>query len=1110
MERKTLFNDGWSCAVLDHEDKALLLSSAQKASYEEVRVPHDALIKDTKNLYRDCVIWYRKTLGFTPKKDRRYLIYFEGVYMDSTVYVNDEKIGDWAYGYTSFFFEITDRISSPEDVIRVRINHRSPNTRWYGGPGINRNVFLYEVPKSFLTPDGLYIHTEKERDTWNLYVSNTLSTVGTEKDGKFEMSAELSDVKGKSVYRSGKLPAGTILIEGLHNIREWDITDPYLYSVKVCLYLNGKLCDSTESRFGFRMTKYTSDRGFFLNDRHVKLNGMCLHTDGGCIGMAFHRDLALRQILLMKKMGANAIRFAHNPPAPEFLDLCDEYGMLVLDEAYDCWKNPKTEFDYARFFEDWYEKDMRSFVRRDRNHPSVIMWSIGNEIYDTHKDAEEGIKTMEALIRVVKEEDPYENARATLCSNYIPWENTQKAADVIKLIGYNYAERLYEEHHKAHPDWIIFGSETGSIVQSRNVYHFPVSRTLLADEDGQCSSLGNSVTSWGARNHDFCITTERDTPFSLGQFLWTGIDYLGEPTPYHTKNSYFGLADTACFPKDAYYLYQSEWTDAKDNPVIHIMPYWDFNEGELIDVRVCSNADTVELFLNDESLGKKRIDHKHGKSLYADYSVSYEKGVLKAVGYDIDENVLCETKQCSFGEVTDLRISQSSFTVKEGEDRLFFAEISGIDSKGNEVKNGSRRVKVKVTGPGYVAGLDNGDSTDYDLFQADTRRMFNGKLLAVIRSSGKAGKIRVEASLDEEDITVRKVYLSVEEDEDTILTPEHNDIRVFAKVSPQEAKDFTIEYQITNETGVPITNAKVIKEDETGVIIRAGSDCEMKLRALSKDKDGKVVSISSLSFTASGFGTHIFDPYEFISASLCTKADETLGNGNENGVCTQDNTDSWFAFENVDFGSGADTVSLPVFELQNIPFEVIFWDGIPLSEEGRIIGRGIYDLPSMWNTYQAKSFTLSERMKGIRTFGIEIKDHKAHIRGFQFERKSFAFELNIASDADEIYGDTYTLTEDAVNGIGNNVSLKYGNMDFGSEGAGSVTIEGHTDMENNTIHILFEGEEGSKREIIEFAGSEKTVERKFEINRVKGNTDVTFLFLPGCDFDFRSFRFGAD
>ncbi|MBR4768320.1 MAG: DUF4982 domain-containing protein, partial [Lachnospiraceae bacterium] len=663
---------------------------------------------------------------------------------------------------------------------------------------------------------------------------------------------------------------------------------------------------------------------------------------------------------------------------------------------------------------------------------------------------------------------------------------------------------------KEHPDWIIFGSETGSIVQSRNVYHFPLSRTLLADDDGQCSSLGNSVTSWGARNHDFCITTERDTDFSLGQFLWSGIDYLGEPTPYHTKNSYFGLADTALFPKDAYYLYQSEWTNVRENPVIHIMPYWDFNEGELIDVRVCSNADEVELFLNEESLGKKKIDHKNGKSLYADYSVFYEKGELRAVGYDPEGNVLCETTQSSFGEVSSLSLSGSEFKVKEGEDRLFFTAITALDSEGHEVKNANRRVKVKVSGPGFLAGLDNGDSTDYDNYTDDSRRLFNGKLLAVVRSNGKAGKIRVEASLDDSDIPVRKVYLSVGEDEDTILTPEHNDIRVNCTVCPPEAKDLSIEYQITNETGVPITNATVIKEDQDALTVHALSDCEMKLRALCKDKDGKVLSVSSLSFTASGFGRHIFDPYGFISASLCTKADDTLGNGNENGVCTQDLTDSWFAFENVDFGSGSDTVSVPVFELQNKPFEIIFWDGIPLSKEGHIIGRGIYDLPSVWNTYQAKTFKLSEKLKGIRTFGIEIKDHKAHVKGFRFEEQTIAFLENRASDADEIYGDTYELTDEAVCGIGNNVSLKFKYMDFGKQGTGHIIINGHTDMENNSIHILFEGEEGSSHQIVEFAGSEGYTERRLSLEDVRGKNEVTFLFLPGCDFDFKTFRFESN
>ena len=291
------------------------------------------------------------------------------------------------------------------------------------------------------------------------------------------------------------------------------------------------------------------------------------------------------------------------------------------------WERAKTEYDYARFFRKWHARDVESWIRRDRNHACIIMWSIGNEIYDTHAD-KKALSITEDLKTLVEKFDPMKNARVTLASNYMPWEGAQKCADIYKTVGYNYAERCYEEHHSKHPDWVIYGSETASLVMSRGVYHFPLSQGTLAEEDGQCSSLGNSFTSWGGHSYEEVAGIDRDIPYSMGQFLWSGFDYIGEPTPYHSKNSYFGQIDTAGFGKDAFYFWQSVWTDPAKAPMIHIIPcYWDFNEGQIIDVRVVSNLDHVELFLNGKSLGKKELTHRPGSGLdlIANYSVPYEK-----------------------------------------------------------------------------------------------------------------------------------------------------------------------------------------------------------------------------------------------------------------------------------------------------------------------------------------------------------------------------------------------------------------------------------------------------------------------------------------------------
>ena len=348
-----------------------------------------------------------------------------------------------------------------------------------------------------------------------------------------------------------------------------------------------------------------------LNGKKIKLNGVCEHHDLGALGAAFNKAALKRRFVILKEMGVNAVRTAHNMPAVELMELADEMGILIVSEAFDMWEKSKTPYDYARFFKEWAHIDVKSWVMRDRNHPSLLMWSIGNEIYDTHA-GERGQEVTKMLMDYVLKYDPRENAKVTIGSNFMPWENAQKCADIVKVAGYNYAEKYYKKHHEEHQDWIIYGSETASIVQSRGIYHFPFEKSILADDDEQCSALGNSTTSWGAKSAEACIIAERDTPFSLGQFIWTGFDYIGEPTPYHTKNSYFGQIDTATFKKDSYYIYQAEWTDYKTKPMVHIFPYWDFNKGQMIDVRVCSNACKIELQLNGITIGTHVIDHEHG------------------------------------------------------------------------------------------------------------------------------------------------------------------------------------------------------------------------------------------------------------------------------------------------------------------------------------------------------------------------------------------------------------------------------------------------------------------------------------------------------------------
>lgn len=782
---KRLFNGGWSfwCGEPD-----LDVSEAGKhlTEFQKVDLPHDWLIADAKNLYRDGCGFYRKIFSMQPKENKRYSLIFEGVYMDTTIWVNEQQAGEWKYGYSTFEIDLTPFVKAGENEILVSVNFRSPNSRWYSGAGIYRDVWFRETPETYIRENGVYIHTEacgekegKEPDfllyadteivgdAWD-EVRHTLYAkreAPPEIELPFELllgdEMELVEEASPEETYAGSERADFCLSETIifHNTNKntniyrvksprcWDVEHPHLYILKTGLWKDGEIIQEEYSQIGFRSIAFDPEQGFLLNGRRVKLNGVCEHHDLGALGAAFHRAAMARKFRILKEMGVNALRGTHNMTAPAVVELADQMGILMISEAFDMWERSKTTYDYARFFKEWSERDVESWVMRDRNHPCIIMFSIGNEIYDTHVDAH-GREITVRLRDLVKKYDYRRNAGITIGSNYMPWENAQLCADEVKLAGYNYGEKYYEEHHKAHPDWVIYGSETSSIVQSRGIYHFPLRASILTEDDEQCSSLGNSPTSWGAKSMERCVCEDRDMDFSMGQFLWTGFDYIGEPTPYHTKNSYFGQVDTAGFPKDAYYVWQSAWTDYRKAPMIHIFSYWDFNEGQSIDIRVCSNAPFVELFCNGKSCGRQQLTHEKGSGhhIIADYSLPYEKGVLYAVAYDEEGNVTARETKASFGNSAEIVLRASGrAAVANGRD-LFFVEIGTRDENENVVENAVDRVTVQVEGAGHLVGLDNGDSTDEDSYKGNSRRLFSGKLLAIIETGTIPGAVRIRVS----------------------------------------------------------------------------------------------------------------------------------------------------------------------------------------------------------------------------------------------------------------------------------------------------------------------------------------------------------------------------
>lgn len=1184
MNTKQLINDNWKFAYSDLSHS--IWDMMENISPTPVELPHDWLIYDTNNLYLSSRGWYFRELFVNDLEDKKFILQFEGIYMNCTIYVNKAMAGEWKYGYSTFEIDITDYLTIGKNRIDVEVIYESPNSRWYSGAGIYRNVWLLTLPNVHIPVGGIYVSAKKQADNrpdcWRTEIDTELSlplgisidTINVkhaiiDKDGTVmkmfndellqhpvdNTHLGLNDEENQNLCINKQ-----ILFIGSPNL--WDIESPYVYTLKTELLYNGCVIQTELISFGFRTMEFIPDKGFIFNGRLLKMQGVCQHHDLGCLGAAVNKQALRRQFLLLREMGVNAIRTSHNMPAVELMELADEMGFLIVSEGFDMWERKKTTYDYARFFNEWVEKDVRSWIRRDRNHPSICMWSIGNEIYDTHAD-EQGQIITRMLMEQVLTHDPKKNGVVTIGSNYMPWENAQKCADIVKIAGYNYAESYYDKHHALHPDWVIYGSETSSVVQSRSIYHFPLSSSLLSDDDEQCSSLGNSQTSWGAKSTECCIIDDRDTKYSLGQFLWSGFDYIGEPTPYSTKNSYFGQLDTAGFKKDSFYIYQAEWTNYKDKPMVHIFPYWDFSPGQLIDVRVCSNAERIELFFNDESLGDFIIDHAHGKKLIGEWQIPYSKGTLKALAYDEAGNVIASDVRTSFGDAKTLTIStDKEYLLADGQD-LIFAEISVVDDNKVPVENANNRVEVCVTGAARLIGLDNGDSTDYDQYKGTSRRLFGGKLLAVIAAKLEPGDIYVDISSPNLDpvkikltalpckkpegidaftknsqsphkyeIPVRKIELT--SSSGNHLNNELDEITINATLFPKDSTYTDITWRVTNEAGID-SNLAIIKPDGLSAVIKALGDGKVVVRCCCNNGSNKIRLISQLEFYIDGMGTALMNPYEFICGGLYTYSNLPMTNGNDRGVATLRDGKSHVCYEGLDFGEyGSDEITIPIFNLDSEELPIEIWEGIPNNEaipssemiasnevipsnegipssEGRRLCTVIYHKVSKWNTYQEETYILPKRLTGITTLSF-VLSRKVHIKGFIFKKLIKAYMRLYATECSQIYGDAFNITKNAIEdnsitGIGNNVSVVFDNMDFSDEGFKSLIICGNSPIDKNTIHISFSGLEGESRQLIEFLHTDGYEERKFMLENVKGCSKVTFIFLPGSNFDFKWFMF---
>lgn len=1105
---KTLFNAGWQFAKTDIGAE---LSDVPSLSFAPVDIPHDWLIYDSNNLYEPSFGFYRNSVQYNGAGSVR--LYFEGVYMDCTVYVNGAAAAENKYGYSSFEADITEHLHSGSNEVTVLVRHNAPNSRWYSGAGIFRNVWLIETEKDYLVTDGVYFSAQRVSDGWECSVT-------AEVHGEGEPVISLTDSSGITLY------------DGVDNVfvleddaPVWDIDSPELLTLSVSLMRDGEIVDEITQKVGLRDINFTPDLGFYLNGRRVKLHGVCLHHDLGALGAAVNKEALRRQLTSMKNMGANAVRTSHNMPAVELMELCDEIGLLVDSEAFDMWERPKTEFDYARFFDDWYERDVASWVRRDRNHPSVIMWSVGNEIYDTHL-SERGREVAAMLHAAVREHDPLCNAYTTIGSNYMPWQNAQLCAEEVDLAGYNYGESCYEKHHALHPEWRIYGSETTAGVKSRGIYHFPRETAFLTHDDLQCSSLGNCRAGAGAAMPQQIIKLDRDAEFCAGMFIWTGSDYIGEPTPYSTKNSYYGPIDTAGLQKDCYHLYRAAWTD---EPVLHLFPYWDFNEGQLVDVVVYTNLPEAELFVNGRSAGMKKAE-----SWTISWQVPYEKGEIKAVGHLPDGEEISAVRR-SFGNTARLKLTPSKpFLMADGRD-LLAVEICAEDENGNPVDNARDRVDISVEGARLV-GFDNGDSTDYDSYKSSSRKLFGGRAVALIASSFEAGMAVVKASSLEVagagisfevraaeitagvscmenipavppggEIPVRKIELS--RDGGALLTPDNPSVKITAKILPENATYTDLEWSTVTDSGIVTMIADVAAEGNSAVVT-ASAEGEFRLRCSCRNGKPQPEVISDFEFTAEGFGQPFVDPYRFVVGCFYNVALGVMNEVAEGGISLT-NEHNMLGFQKVDFGRyGSERLTVRLLHWHtNAPAPFKLYCGDP-RDNGRLIGEFTYQADFLWQTYQENTFTLGERLCGEQDIFFEFGQHEQRLDfgGFFFSSHK-AYAKISAADSDLLHGDTFTVNGGCVEHIGNNVNIEFNDMDF-AEGVSALRIYGRSHHDNDTIHISIIGENGEEvRSIAEFPFGEEYSCRQYDLADFRGKGMVRFTFLPGCDFDLEGFEF---
>ena len=821
-DRKVEFNQNWHFK-LNANAKDAVKPDADVSSWKKLDLPHDWSIyndfdhdspaQNEGGQLNGGDAWYRKTFKLDEEDlNKNVRITFDGVYMDSQVYVNGQLVGHYPNGYNQFSYDITDYLHKDgrENVVAVHAINKQPSSRWYSGSGIYRDVTLQVTDKVHTEKNGTTILTpDLEKQQNGKVDTHVTSKIVNTDDKDHEILAEYQIIErnGQAVtdlvrtasqvlkaHQSASLNA----ILQVDKPKLWTVNSdkPALYELVTRVYRDGQLVDAKKDLFGYRYYNWTPNEGFSLNGERIKFHGVSLHHDHGALGAEENYKAEYRRLKQMKDMGVNSIRTTHNPASEQTLQIAAELGLLVQEEAFDTWYGGKKQYDYGRFFdkdathpdakkgEKWSDFDLRTMVERGKNNPAIVMWSIGNEIGEADGKPR-SLATVKRLVQVIKAVD--KTRYVTMGADKFRFGDGsgdhEKIANELDAVGFNYSEDNYKKLRAKHPNWLIYGSETSSATRTRGSYFRPERELVHSNQayrNYEQSDYGNDRVGWG-KTATASWTFDRDNAGYAGQFIWTGTDYIGEPTPWHNQNhtpvksSYFGIVDTAGIPKNDYYLYQSQWVSAEKKPMVHLLPHWNWENPTLkenvadadgnIPVRAYSNAASVELFLNGNTLGKKTFTKKQtsdGRTyqegakpneLYLEWKVAFEPGILEAVARDEAGNIIARDKIVTAGEPAGVRLVKEEHAIAADGKDLTYIYYEIVDSKGNVVPTANNLVRFQLHGQGQIVGVDNGEQASRERYkeQADgswIRKAFNGKGVVIVKSTEQAGKFTLTAHSD--------------------------------------------------------------------------------------------------------------------------------------------------------------------------------------------------------------------------------------------------------------------------------------------------------------------------------------------------------------------------